>query len=415
MVMCFLIAIIIILVIICIVCVISKSNCPPIMMGINQFSTNPTEVYKNIGVNYWNPNNLPPNIEIKFLRINKYVIRRYLLINFNHISSDNILLCFPGGSESMFTFLNYTNFDKIGGRVIIFEGQSAGNKYTFQNAFPWMFKTIQNDINFVDMVVGNIIRDDINNGKKSPKLFLTGKSDGGGFTILYANASLYKNNIKAIGICSAAHFGINGVNNIQSYSKQNYINNGVVIPYDIILPPDISIFIMHGTHDQVMPYNGQQYKNSLALKLANLPLQNPKKTIWEKIDKSLKNTYTVNIQSYVNKITNMSPIKETKSNYYSCQTAAKYNSYVNFITVFNQNHCWSGHSNSGPDSGDISNMHLDATYLLTLFFKLGIGNYTPTCNVIPPELYTYNGEKLYHSSGHHNDDHRNSQFILANF
>jgi poly(3-hydroxybutyrate) depolymerase len=375
-----------------------------ISMGINNFTSPTATTYSHIGINNWNPYNLPPNIKIESIKINNSV-RRYLLINFNHISSDNILLCFPGGSENMFTFLNYTNFDKIGGRVIIFEGQSAGNKYTFQNAFPWMFKTMQNDIYFVDKIVGDIINYDLQHRQISPKLFLTGKSDGGGFTILYANLSLHKNHIKAIGICSAAHFGINDINNIQPYNRQNYINNGVVIPYNIILPPDISIFIMHGTHDQIMPYNGQLYANSLALKLANLPLQNPKKTIWKKIDNSLKNTYTPNIQSYVNKIIKLTKNEVTKNNYYSCQTAAKYNSYVNFITIFNQNHCWSGHSNSGPDSNNIYNMHLDATYLLTLFFKLDIGNYKPTFNIIPPELYAYNGEKLNHRIDHR-IDHR---------
>jgi hypothetical protein len=251
-----------------------------------------------------------------------------------------------------------------------------------------MFTNVQNDIKFADIIVSNIIRDDVQHNRHT-KLFLTGKSDGAGFTVLYANASFYKNYIKAIGVCSAAHFGINNINNIQHYNRQVYMNNGIIIPYNIILPPNISIFVMHGTSDQVMPYNGQNYNNSLALKLSA-----QKKTIWANIDNTLKSTYTPDIKSYVNKIINnkITQIYSTKT--YSCQTAVKHNSHVNFITIFNQNHCWSGHTNSGPDSNEAPNMYLDATYLLSLFFKLDIGNYKPTINTIPHGLYKYDGGQL---------------------
>jgi nanoRNase/pAp phosphatase (c-di-AMP/oligoRNAs hydrolase) len=53
-----------------------------------------------------------------------------------------------------------------------------------------------------------------------PNLFLTGKSDGAGFAVLYSNLSKYKNKIKAIGICSNANFGL-GKNNIGPYDKNN--------------------------------------------------------------------------------------------------------------------------------------------------------------------------------------------------
>jgi poly(3-hydroxybutyrate) depolymerase len=322
------------------------------------------------------------NVERKIIKIDK-TIRIYLKINFNRddILPDKILLCFPGGGESIYKFLNYTNFSKINNRIIIFEGQKSGNKHSFQNAFPWLFKKTKNDINFVDTVLDQICNSyNIN----IPKLFLTGKSDGGGFAILYANLSSYKRYIKAIGICSAAHFGINGMNNIQYFNNQNYINNGIIIPYNILLPPNhISIFIIHGTGDQVMPYNGQQYQNSSALKLA-------KKTIWKNIDYNLTNTYTPNIQDYFNKIISDNS-QSYSTNTYSCQTSA--NKY-NFITIFNQNHCWSGHTDSGPDSDKPSNMYLDATYLLSLFFTLDIENYTPTVDTIPSGLYNYNGNYI---------------------
>lgn len=334
--------------------------------------------FNDIGNSDWSPDNLPSNITIETIEINN-VTRNYLKINFN-IFDDNILLCFPGGGEDMFTFLNYTNFDAIGSRVIIFKGQNSGNEYTFQNAFPWMYNEIQNDVDFVDTV----IKDIINQESFVPKLFLTGKSDGGGFTILYAHASNYKKYIKAIGICSAAHFGINSVNNIGIYNQNTTINN-VVIPYNIVLPPAISIFIMHGTGDQVMPYNGQNYKNSSALTLANA-----EETIWADIDSSLTNTYTANIQSYVNKIINNNTSHlDIINGIYSSQTAITSRSCINFITIFQQNHCWSGHTNSGPDSDYLPNMQLDATYLLALFFKLKMGNYIPTFTTIPYNFKKY--------------------------
>ena len=199
----FLIAIIIILIIICIVyCTINKSN-GMFLMGINNFATSssttassPTTTYNHIGVNNWSATNLPPNINMESIQING-VTRQYLKINFNHSSlfDNNILLCFPGGAESMFTFLNYTNFDKIGSRVIIFEGQKSINTYSFQSSFPQMFNNVENDVYFVDTVIkNNLFLSNI----FAPKLFLTGKSDGAGFAVLYSSISYYKKHIKAI-------------------------------------------------------------------------------------------------------------------------------------------------------------------------------------------------------------------------
>jgi len=381
------IAIIIILILLIFVIICNKNNR---YLSINNFTE---KIYHDIGVNHWSSNNLPPNIKIEFLKINN-TIRRYLKINFNRIDifDNNVLLCFPGGGESMFSFLNYTNFDKIDSRVIIFEGQKSGNKYTFQNAFPWVFSNfIQNDIYFVDSVIKDLLKYKL----FPPKLFLTGKSDGAGFAVLYANISFYKKHIKAIGLCSAAHFGTKSINNIGYYGHINKTSNGVIIPYNIILPPNISIFIMHGTNDQVMPYNGQHYKNKHAYRLG---IENM--TIWPKIDPNMDNTYTPNIYNYVNLIidsmTNSmtDDIKYSKKNY-SCQIISKNKLHLNFITINGQNHCWSGHTNSGPESNDAPNMNLDATYLLSLFFRLKLGKYIPTINFIPHGLKAYDGHHLY--------------------
>ena len=90
--------------------------------------------------------------------------------------------------------------------------------------------------------------------------------------MLYSNISIYKKNIKAIGICSSAHFGLELSNNIAQYSVNNVIKkNNVIIPKNIILPPNnVSIFIIYGTSDEVMPYEGQKFTNKSMYKYINL-------------------------------------------------------------------------------------------------------------------------------------------------
>jgi poly(3-hydroxybutyrate) depolymerase len=358
-----------------------------ILIIVHLFIKRNNYLKNNKGVNYYNANNLPPNIKMESIKIDNKS-RQYLKINFNRddVFDNSILLCFPGGAESMFTFLNYTNFQNIGSRVIIFEGQKSVNKCSFQNAFPQMFINIQNDAYFVDMVIKDLVKDN--------KLFLTGKSDGAGFAVLYANISQYKNHIKAIGICSAAHFGTGSIDNIGPYGHINKTSNNTIIPYNILLPPsNISTFHMHGTGDQVIPYNGENYMNKGAYNLAT----KTDFSFWPKIDPTMKNTYVPNIDNYFNKIIDRngynSPQKLSYSkNTYSFQSAS--NNIL--ISVIGQNHCWSGHTDSGPDSNKAPNMNLDATYLLCLFFKLNIGDYIPTINTIPYGLKTYDGDKLHH-------------------
>jgi hypothetical protein len=66
---------------------------------------------------------------------------------------------------------------------------------------------------------------------------------------------------------------------------------------------------------------------------------------------------------------------------------------LNAITI-NQNHDWSGHYKSGPDSDYHRTFILDATYLLIKFFKLQKGNYVPTISTIPLNLKTYDNETI---------------------
>jgi poly(3-hydroxybutyrate) depolymerase len=332
------------------------------------------------------------------------ITRNYLLVNINpndvsNININNVLLCFPGGGETNTEFINYTAFNYIGSPVIVFLGQQSINTYTWQNAFPWLYNnfnqngvtiTYQNDVNFVDTVLSNLF------GNTIPELFLTGKSDGGGFCVLYSNISKYKSNIKAIGICSSAHFGLNSIENIDSFNISNCFtgNNNTIIPYNIILPPpNISVFIIHGTGDTTMPYIGQPYKEEIN-----------SDSLWKVIDSTFKNTYTVNIPTYIQEIVktnNFSNLKYdsstdqnfTNQNYSYSVYSSNNNQILNFITINNQDHDWSGHYNSGPNSNEPSNFTMDATYLMIKFFKLEIGNYKPTVTLaIPSNLLNYNNE-----------------------
>jgi poly(3-hydroxybutyrate) depolymerase len=333
------------------------------------------------------------NIQNKTILINN--INRNYKSNINQ-DDKNVLLCFPGGGETIDKFLSYSGLDKIYSSIIIFEGQESINTYSWQNAFPWLYKNIQNDVLFIDTVLRNTYKNNI------PNIFLTGKSDGGGFCVLYSNISTYKKYIKAIGICSSAHFGLTSSSNISQYSENNVIQkNNVIIPKNIILPPNnVSIFIIHGTSDKVMPYEGQHFTNNKAC---------TKNSIWTDIDIDIKsctninesNTYTVNFPSYISEIqkTYSNNIISNDNNYYSWNSSISSSNLVfNSISINNQNHDWSGHNDSGPDTnygpgnsgpGYIYNTYLDATYLLIKFFNLDKGTYIPTIYTIPSNLKTY--------------------------
>lgn len=320
------------------------------------------------------------------IKVNGY-IRKYITINFEKIEKDRnhrkVLLCFPGGGETAKQFLSYTQFDMIDDPVIVFQGQPSANSFTFQNAYPWLLKsTYQNDVEFVDSVIKKHFTNNI------PCILLTGKSDGAGFAVLYSTISVYSSNIQAIGICSSAHFGINNADNIGSFSFFNWFRgkDGTVIPYNILLPKrGISIFIIHGTNDTVMPYYGGKYENEHAIKRM-------KQTLWREIDPTIQNTYTPNINSYVQKIRENNQCSTsilTDDLHYSYNQYISNEMVINFITIDGQNHCWSGHNGSGPQSDSPSNFYLDATFLLILFFKLRIGEYKPSIDTIPLHMKNY--------------------------
>ena len=322
------------------------------------------------------------NLQNKSISINGITRNYSLNINSN---DTNVLLCFPGGGETMETFISYTGLDQISSSVIFFEGQKSINGYSWQNAFPWLKNTtIQNDVLFVDTVLTNIYNN-------IPNIFLTGKSDGGGFCVYYSNFSKYTNNIEAIGIFSSAHFGLTSASNITPYDINNTITipkTNIIIPQNIILPSsNVSIFLIHGTRDQVMPYKGQNFTSG--------PVKNTL-SIWNNIDTGIpnkNNTYTVNIPSYISSIQQTfsnNIYNNSNSNYSWNSSTSPSNLVFNSISIVGQNHDWSGHTNnSGPDCSKQPNLYLDATYLLIKFLKLDQGNYKPTISTIPLNLRTY--------------------------
>jgi len=327
------------------------------------------------------------------------ITRHYFIIS-SIQKSQNILLCFPGGSETIKKFLSFTNIDLIDNNnttIIVFEGQPANNTYAWQNAFVWLKNNFQNDVLFIDTVLRyeKLISNNIN-------IFLTGKSDGSGFCMLYSNLSSFSNYIKGIFACSGAYFGLNQLDNISPFDIKNTITinssdnkNTIYVPKNIIIPKNnISITIMHGTADQVMPFNGKNYTNVNAYR---------DNSIWNKIDNILSkqnnivtsNTYTANIESFAKAIVDFNNLKLYKTNHrsdkYSIDSYRKSLTNFNLIKINFQNHDWSGHDNSGPNSNDSQNKYLDATYLLSKFFNLDLKkDYKLIYKDIPDGFLKYN-------------------------
>ena len=165
----------------------------------------------------------------------------------------------------------------------------------------------------------------------------------------------------------------------QQIFLSNYINPNT---------PFKGVLIFHGTGDQVMPFKGANYVNKNAYKSDSL---------WNKVDLTVKmneskvvtsNTWTANNYNFIGYIVNSNNLKlknvnKVGTDYISIIYTSSTNDMVlNYIVIAEQNHCWSGHKNSGPDSSESNNFYLDATYLITKFFNIG-NDYIPTISTIP--------------------------------
>jgi poly(3-hydroxybutyrate) depolymerase len=133
----------------------------------------------------------------------------------------------------------------------------------------------------------------------------------------------------------------------------------------------IAMMMIHGTKDQVMPYNGQNFINPKAIEHAQ--------DYWITKDPTVasgkSNTYTANIESYseylakeVNKCAVSTPSK--LGSYSTVKTWSGCFADFKFVSVAGGNHVWTGHINSGPDSGKTPNMDFNATEEVAKFFNL---------------------------------------------
>lgn len=300
-----------------------------------------------------------------------------------------IVLLFHGGGSKAYTnqenksvgILNYTELYKTDCICIAFQGQTSNNVHSWISAFPWMKSNPLDDVKFVETVVENVLQS--NFAKEyidKNSIYATGKSDGGEFCLyLYNNSSKIK--LKGIAMVSAAHFTLNNVNNTEMVlSDTNKIEKG----FD-----KINTLAIHGTKDQVMPFNGQHFLNEKALKKS---LDDSNGSYWKTIDNSISynakdsnlnqsNTYTLNIENFWEQ-TSKNMTKNGNTINFGENNLSQMTQYMNdsektksvIIKVHDQNHCWSGHAKSGPDSDKESNKQFDATSIICSFFGIDLSD-----------------------------------------
>lgn len=375
---------IIILIFILIILIIHDNNIVNSSQSSNVSSNKISNKIPNISTNKIFNEIIKKNITIN------NVNRNYNIIIPKNKRITSILLGFHGGGENQDEFLSYTNYAEINECVIAPEGQRSNNSLTWQNAFPWLINSsYENDVLFIDTILYNHFN--VNENQLSiENIYLTGKSDGAGFAMLFSNLSKYSSYIKGIGVCSGAYFGLDSITNFGAVDENNLFigNYNTKIPKNIVIPKKyIPITIFHGTGDQVMPFKGANYVNKNAYKSDSL---------WNKIDTTVNmieskvssNTWTANNHNFVGYIVFTNNLKLINSNrvgteYISNVYSSTTNDMIlNYIIISEQNHCWSGHKNSGPDSSESNNFYLDATYLITKFFNIG-KDYIPTIPTIP--------------------------------
>lgn len=258
-----------------------------------------------------------------------------------------ILLLFHGGGEDAWNekgtgIMNYTEFFKTKSICIAFQGQRSNNGNSWQNSFPWLKNNPKNDIDFIQTVMERLKNSSFSKHCDFNRIYASGKSDGGGFCFYLLEYSSIK--INKIAICSSAHFTLDSITNTE------YLSSNI---------RSVPILAIHGTGDIVMPYNGQHFLNKDAVEKAEY---------WKIIDPTLNNTYTFDIPSFWNYIGKLFNNKESIHTYISNNSTLHNWGSVKLITAKNQNHCWMGHENSGPDSDKPSNKDFDATTLICNFF-----------------------------------------------
>lgn len=267
----------------------------------------------------------------------------------------------PVNSEKKTGYLNYTNLANLGAIVIAPRGNGSNNGHSWISAFPWMKSNPANDLLLPQQIIQLL-----KNTPGLPKIdyetvYATGKSDGSSMAMYWAcNMASSAVNLKAVVIVSGVYFGMNSATNIG-------LNESSICVPKAPLP----MMIMHGTADQVMPYDGQNFIDPNAIEYAY--------EYWITKDPTVttgkSNTYSAAIPTYresLAKVVNKCSIpKSSKLGLYSTvETWLGCSAEFTSITVAGGNHVWTGHKNSGPDSGITPNMDFDATEELAKFLKL---------------------------------------------
>lgn len=294
--------------------------------------------------------------------------------------SNKILLVFHGGGENAGYgengILGYSGLNEADAIVLSFNGQKSNNGQTWINAFPWLIekssydfynenkgglKSLPDDVLFVKTV--------LNKYPNNYSIYATGKSDGAGFVAFIIALFLDDIPIKAAATCSMALF----------YTKFNEPTP----PPSIGLPKlgDTPFLELHGTKDTVMPFNGQQFTTA------------PSSTIWQLIDPTMKDTYTMGPYDWLLKENpDQNPKSETLSNN---NQMYKWSNNI-LIAVNNGDHDWFGHENSEPNSSSEPNLSINATSVILKFLNIGYSKgqnqsylkTIPTYNNISKENYS---------------------------
>jgi len=330
--------------------------------------------------------------------------RKYIMTGtiYKHQKYVKLLFCFPGGDETAIQFIQYTNLYKCGVLCVVFEGQSSKNGQTFINAYPWFGNAPLNDVEFVEKVFEKIpktLKFEYKNNIEYKTvdifkhyLFLTGKSDGCGFSIYLTkeNERRKKLPIKSLFLVSSALFCLD---NTKHYG--NEINKN-------LLSFSIPTILLHGTSDTTMPYNGQNFTNQIAASnnidyWKSIDNNIERKCINEKCSNPtniITNTYTADIPAFVNNW-NKDYKYQLKIINYSIKSLLYYKNkhYFLFIPIVHGTHVWFGHQNSGPNANNEANLVLDATDLLCKILDIPLASYQPsvktnidTIPILSPQL-----------------------------
>ena len=298
-----------------------------------------------------------------------------------------VVLVYHGGGESAQEILEYSGLSALSAVVISIQGQNALNGRSWMNAFPWLQDNPRDDVAFTEHVLEEV-------AAKLPidrrRIYATGKSDGGGMSVfLAAHPELRSFSVAAIAPVAGAYFGRS-----QTIGRESYSLPSEATDYDdiILAARQVPVLAMHGTADQVMPYEGGAFTTGKALESYDQP-----GSFWGRANGFTNDVaYTAPIKSYwttwarkVNGATNVKTQPFTKS---TTQHATLYKFTrggalpLQHLQVVGANHDWFGHANSGPGSTTAASLQLDASQVVANFFRIPLKNYTSPVATGTPKL-----------------------------